>query len=813
MFSTFGPGSRRLLRATLVLTLVLAPMLCGQAAEPESPPLPPALILELSMQPPTLITTPGPEYSDEQRDYGMTIGIDRTPKGRLWAAWVAGGDSDKGYFVLATSDDDGRTWSKPRLVIDPPEAPTGLRRRILVGNLWCDPLGRMWLFFDQSMGYYDGRAGDWAIVCENPDADQPTWSAPRRLWHGATLNKPTVLKSGEWMLPISLWQRNKIGPKELRSANPELDELRMANVFVSADQGATWARRGGAVFPDHDFDEHMVVERRDGSLWMLARTTKGMAESVSTDQGKTWSEPRIAHPHINARFFIRRLASGKLVMVRHGAMDERTKSRSHLTAFLSDDDGKTWQGGLVLDERNGVSYPDGFQAPDGRIYISYDRERAKEREILLAVFTEQDILERKIVGPQSRLKGLISKARGNLPAAAAAEPPAAKPIQLPAQADTTGSSDQWAARAAADAKEDRTTSAYDGFTPNKLVCDTTLRQMPDGSFALFMLAGDDIEPSPKNYTGVTRSTDGGRTWSKLEPVDIGFPREGKTSGQGPTELMIRGQRATLFFSTHSETWGRDWRSWFIHSDDNGRTWTHPEPVPGRLANFTFIRNHIVTRDGRILIPFQHYVGPGPDVPPPPAEERPWHGALRHYVSNPRNGVLISSDGGKTWTEHGNVRLTTDDRYHGWAENNIAELADGRIAMIIRGDRLGGVLYYAESKDGGLTWPEFAEKTDIPNPGSKATLYPLGGDTVAMLHNPNPKHRSPLALWISFDGLKTWPYRRVLVPESSDGPKGRLNYPDGFVSADKRWLHFAYDDNRHRAVYYGARLPETTSKDK
>jgi len=813
MFSTFGPGSRRLLRATLVLTLVLAPMLCGQAAEPESPPLPPASILELSMQPPTLITAPGPEYSDEQRDYGMTIGIDRTPKGRLWAAWVAGGDSDKGYFVLATSDDDGRTWSKPRLVIDPPEAPTGLRRRILVGNLWCDPLGRMWLFFDQSMGYYDGRAGDWAIVCENPDADQPTWSAPRRLWHGATLNKPTVLKSGEWMLPISLWQRNKIGPKELRSANPELDELRMANVFVSADQGATWARRGGVVFPDHDFDEHMVVERRDGSLWMLARTTKGMAESVSTDQGKTWSEPRIAHPHINARFFIRRLASGKLVMVRHGAMDERTKSRSHLTAFLSDDDGKTWQGGLVLDERNGVSYPDGFQAPDGRIYISYDRERAKEREILLAVFTEQDILERKIVGPQSRLKGLISKARGNLPAAAAAEPPAAKPIQLPAQADTTGSSDQWAARAAADAREDRTTSAYDGFTPNKLVCDTTLRQMPDGSFALFMLAGDDIEPSPKNYTGVTRSTDGGRTWSKLEPVDIGFPREGKTSGQGPTELMIRGPRATLFFSTHSETWGRDWRSWFIHSDDNGRTWTRPEPVPGRLANFTFIRNHIVTRDGRILIPFQHYVGPGPDVPPPPPEERPWHGALRHYVSNPRNGVLISSDGGKTWTEHGNVRLTTDDRYHGWAENNIAELADGRIAMIIRGDRLGGVLYYAESKDGGLTWPELAEKTDIPNPGSKATLYPLGGDTVAMLHNPNPTHRSPLAMWISFDGLKTWPYRRVLVPESSDGPKGRLNYPDGFVSADKRWLHFAYDDNRHRAVYYGARLPETTSKDK
>ena len=127
-------------------------------------------------------------------------------------------------------------------------------------------------------------------------------------------------------------------------------------------------------------------------------------------------------------------------------------------------------------------------------------------------------------------------------------------------------------------------------------------------------------------------------------------------------------------------------------------------------------------------------------------------------------------------------------------------------MIIRADKLGGVLYYAESKDGGKTWPEFASKSDIPNPGSKATLYPLGGDVVAMLHNPNAKHRSPLALWISFDGMKTWPYQRVLVPESSDGPSGRLNYPDGFVSKDKQWLHFAFDDNRHRAVYYGAKLP-------
>ncbi|SFI25798.1 sialidase family protein [Planctomicrobium piriforme] len=759
----------------------------------DAPPAPDQKILDLALEPPRLLTSPDSQYSDEERDYGMTIGIERTPGGRLWACWVAGGDSDKGYFVLASSDDEGRTWSHPKLVLDPPEAPTGLRRRILVGCLWCDPTGKLWLFFDQSMGYYDGRAGDWAIVCENPDAANPVWSDPRRIWHGATLNKPTVLTSGEWLLPISLWQRVMINPKELRTLNHDLDDQRAANVFASNDQGKTWSRRGGVVFPEHSFDEHMVIERRDGSLWMLARTNKGIAESISTDRGVTWSEPRIAYPHVVSRFFIRRLASGRLLFVRHGRIDEQTKGRSHLTAYLSDDDGRTWQGGLMLDERNGVSYPDGFQAPDGRIFISYDRERAKEREILLAVFSEEDILAGKPVTPTTRLQGLINKARGPKTVAQASTPAPAV-------------DDRWTKQAVEDAKLDRTTIAYDGISPNKLVCDTTLRQLPDGTWAMFMLAGDDFEPSPKNYIGLTRSSDEGKTWSKLEPVETTFPHTGLTAGQGPTELIVDGNRCTLFFSTHSETWGRNWKSWLMRSDDNCKTWSKPELVPGRLGDFTFIRNSIVLKDGRIMAPFQKYLGPGPDVPPPAPEEKPWHNALRHYVSNPRNGVMVTADGGQTWKEYGNVRLTKDDRYHGWAENNIVELSGNRIAMIIRGDRLGGVLYYAESKDGGVTWPEYAQKTDIPNPGSKATLYPLGNDCVAMLHNPNPSHRSPLSLWVSFDGMKTWPYRRVLVPESIDGPKGKLNYPDGFVSKDKQWLHFGYDDNRHNAVYYGAKLP-------
>ncbi len=365
-------------------------------------------IADHALVPPIPNTSPLPDYDYDQLDYGMTIGIERTPGGRLWACWVAGGDSPKAFFVLATSDDDGETWSKPRLVLDSHAKELPRERSILVGNLWTDPKGRLWLIFDQSMDMFDGRAGVWATICENPDAEKPAWSPPRRIWHGVTLNKPTVLSTGEWMLPISLDQRGGFGP--FKGCFAELDPMRGANVFVSTDEGKTWSRRGMAVFPNPDWHEHMIVQRKDGSLWMPARTRTGIMESTSLDGGETWSKPvdsAIKHP--NARFHIRRLQSGKLLLIKHGDRIDRHTGRVQLSAWLSDDDGKTWTGGLVLDERKDVSYPDGFQAPDGRIFISYDRNRATDGEILLARFTENDILAGKLTDRESRLKMLISR--------------------------------------------------------------------------------------------------------------------------------------------------------------------------------------------------------------------------------------------------------------------------------------------------------------------------------------------------------------------------------------------------------------------
>jgi sialidase-1 len=365
---------------------------------------------DFALDVPVLHTSPLPKYALSNLDYGMTIGIEKTRGGKIWACWVAGGDDENGFFILSRSSDKGNSWSPPLLVIDPHDTTLSKKRRTLVGSLWLDPLNRLWLFFDQSMTYFDGRAGAWYTVCENPDSARPVWSTPKRIWHGCTLNKPIALKSGEWMLPISLWDRGKMHPS-LSEKYLELDSLRKAHVFLSTDSGKTWNRAGAVAFPHPEFDEHQLIELSDGRIWMTARTAIGMYESFSADKGQSWSPPQPSSiQHINSRHFLRRLNSGRLLLVKHGlTVDQRTKRRSQLTAFLSDDEAKTWRGGLVLDERRGVSYPDGFQDSDGNIYISYDRNRDTDGHILMARFTEDDVFKKKFDSRKSFSKKLISQ--------------------------------------------------------------------------------------------------------------------------------------------------------------------------------------------------------------------------------------------------------------------------------------------------------------------------------------------------------------------------------------------------------------------
>ncbi len=144
---------------------------------------------------------------------------------------------------------------------------------------------------------------------------------------------------------------------------------------------------------------------------MVVRAARyGLAQAVSTDAGKTWREedtPFTKSFNVNTRFFLRKLASGNLLLV----ANDTPKGRANMTAMLSADDGRTWPWKLVLDERESVSYPDGTQAPDGSIYLIYDRGRYlfDAQEILMAKFTEADIKAGTSLGDTSRFKQQVSK--------------------------------------------------------------------------------------------------------------------------------------------------------------------------------------------------------------------------------------------------------------------------------------------------------------------------------------------------------------------------------------------------------------------
>ncbi len=352
---------------------------------------------DLALQPPPVIVRPGRAYASYARLWQGIPGIERADGGRLWATWYSGGTGEgpHNFVVLYTSGDDGVTWDGPVLAIDPPG-----EVRAFDPCLWRDPSERLWLFWAQSEGLYDGRAGVWCMAAENPAEANTAWGAPRRIANGIMMNKPTVLSTGEWLAPTAVWEY-----REPRL--PALGAERYSNVTVSADAGRTWALRGGADVPERQYDEHAVIERRDGTLWMLVRTAYGIGESVSADRGVTWSPGRptdLGGP--GSRFAIRRLRSGRLLLVNHYGF----RRRDHLTAMLSDDDGQTWYGHLPIDPRDQVSYPDLAQAEDGRVYCIYDRERSGAREILMAVFTEEDVAAGRPVSAGARLRVLVNKA-------------------------------------------------------------------------------------------------------------------------------------------------------------------------------------------------------------------------------------------------------------------------------------------------------------------------------------------------------------------------------------------------------------------
>ncbi len=365
---------------------------------------------------PVPVTKPTERNLRDSRTFQGIPGIAVLPSGRIFAVWYAGGHTEftENFVMMVISDDNGETWSDAVAVVDPPSPDV----RAFDSTFWIAPDGRFFWFWSQSSDWFDGIAGVWYSVLENPEADPAEFrfTAPVRIANGIMMDKPTVLSDGTWALPVSVWTGDY-------KKHDSLGVVQGCYMVVSEDNGKTFHPRGridlARVEGGPRFDEHCFVEHNDGTIECYIRVNRGVATSISRDKGATWTAPDLSKTILgpNSRMYAVRLRSGRILLVNNDASgivpgEKDWPVRERMTAYLSDDDGKTWPHSLLLDERTAVSYPDAQETADGSLFIIYDHERTKNGDILMARITEDDILAGRLVSPASRLKILIDHTKG-----------------------------------------------------------------------------------------------------------------------------------------------------------------------------------------------------------------------------------------------------------------------------------------------------------------------------------------------------------------------------------------------------------------
>ena len=189
------------------------------------------------------------KFYSEKRIWQGIPAIEKTKNGTLFSAFYSGGtrEGNGNFCVLVRSRDDGATWSEPIAV-----AYNGEQSRCFDNCLWIDPIGRLWFIWsvmpDTSV---------WCAICDNPDAENLSWSSVRRIADGIMMNKPTVLSTGEWLFPIAMWSdeimNNMIKSKVLVEDFAPHNGLPF--VYKTATNGETFTRLGGPVVENRSFDE------------------------------------------------------------------------------------------------------------------------------------------------------------------------------------------------------------------------------------------------------------------------------------------------------------------------------------------------------------------------------------------------------------------------------------------------------------------------------------------------------------------------------------------------------------------------------
>jgi len=240
------------------------------------------------------------------------------------------------------------------------------------GCLWSPVLHRtrsmIWLFYAESVSCHRpankarNMPSRWApggTIKYVQSEDGVVWSKPVTLWEQwkdggvpkVIANQLVVLRSpekpgspGVWVLPY--WQEVP-STKELVPGCPSEGES-FAGALLSLDNGKTW-RRSSRVEPVDGngpvwLIEGTVAELHNGTLLQVFRSHSGILyKSVSSDSGRSWSQPRpLGLPNPNSKANLIRLEGERPLLALAYNHNETIGQRVNLWVALSDDWGETW---------------------------------------------------------------------------------------------------------------------------------------------------------------------------------------------------------------------------------------------------------------------------------------------------------------------------------------------------------------------------------------------------------------------------------------------------------------------------------------